>query len=146
MSFFKKLFGGGDPAPDTQGASKQVLALMSTELSIREPALNRALQLGDAAALQEVEEAIKRLTGKRQIDFYRPGGMHMGSPQEAYNQVVALARQKKFSQDPAFVQSLIPGVAYMNEQLMRELLTIDPKALAIYQLLGIQMQLKIQVG
>jgi hypothetical protein len=34
----------------------------------------------------------------------------------------------------------------MNQQLMQELAKLDAKALAIYQLLGIQMQLKMQVG
>jgi hypothetical protein len=34
----------------------------------------------------------------------------------------------------------------MNQQLMQELAKLDAKALAIYQLLGTQMQLKMQVG
>jgi hypothetical protein len=38
-----------------------------------------------------------------------------------------------------------PGVAFMNQELMQELARLNPKALAIYQLLGIQMQLKIQL-
>jgi len=143
MSFLKKLFGKGDPA---EGASPLVKDLIGDDMSARQAALGRVLNMGNREALDAVEEAIRRLTGKKEIDFYRPGGMRMGSPQDAYNQVVELARKGKMGDDPAHVQSLIPGVAFMNQQLMQELGRIDKKALTLYQLLGVQMQLKMKVG
>lgn len=131
---------------NAQGVSKLVGDLMSTNKTTRQAALGRVMSMRNREALEAVEEAVRRLTGKETIAFYKPGGMRMGSPQQAYNQVLELAREGKFSDDPALVQSLIPGVAFMNQNLMTELGRIDDKALAIYQLLGVQMQLKMQVG
>jgi len=104
------------------------------------------MNMRNRQALDAVEEAIKHLTGKQHIEFYRPGGMRMGSPQQAYDQILQLAREGKLSDDPALIQSLIPGVAFLNQDLMTELARVDANALAIYQLLGVQMQLKLQVG
>jgi len=120
--------------------------LMSTNKATRQAALGRVMSMRNRKALEAVEEAVKRLTGKQNIEFYKPGGMRMGSPQQAYNQVLEMAREGKLSEDPALVQSLIPGVAFMNQDLMTELGRTDAKALAIYQLLGVQMQLKMMVG
>jgi hypothetical protein len=137
---------GESQTPATEGASQLVENLMSVKMSTREAAISQVLSMGDHRALEAVEDAICRLTGKKNIEFYSPRGMRAGSPQAAYDQVMKLARSGEFSDDPVVVQSLIPGVAFMNQQLMRELAELDAKALAIYQLLGIQMQLKMQVG
>lgn len=131
---------------NAQGVSKLVGDLMSTNKATRQAALGRVMSMRNRKALEAVEEAVKRLTGKQNIEFYKPGGMRMGSPQQAYNQVLEMAREGKLSEDPALVQSLIPGVAFMNQDLMTELGRTDAKALAIYQLLGVQMQLKMMVG
>jgi hypothetical protein len=72
------------------------------------------------------------LTNKKNIKFYKPLGIHAGSLQVAYDQIIKLARSGKFSDDPALVQSLIPGVAFMNQHLMQELVKLDAKALTIY--------------
>lgn len=131
---------------DAQGGSKLVKDLMSTATSTRQAALGQVMGMRNRQALDAVEEAIRNLTGKQHIEFYRPRGMRMGSPQEAYDQILQLARDGKFADDPALVQSLIPGVAFLNQALMSELARVDAKALAIYQLLGVQMQLALQVG
>jgi len=131
---------------DAQEVSKLAGDLMSINKATRQGALGRVMNMRNQQALDAVEEAIKRLTGKQHIEFYKPGGMRMGSPQQAYNQILQMAREGKLSDDPALVQSLIPGVAFMNQDLMTELGRIDAKALAIYQLLGVQMQLKMLVG
>jgi hypothetical protein len=131
---------------NAQGVSKLVGDLMSTNKATHQAALGRVMSMRNRQALEAVEKAIKRLTGKQHIEFYKPGGMRMGSPQQAYNQILEMAREGKLSDDPALAQSLIPGVAFMNQDLMTELGRIDAKALAIYQLLGVQMQLKMLVG
>ena len=131
---------------NTQGVSKLVGDLTSTNKATRQAALGRVMSMRNREALDAVERAIKRLTGKQDIEFYKPGGMRMGSPQQAYNQILKMAREGKLSDDLALVQSLIPGVAFMNQDLMTELGHIDADALAIYQLLGVQMQLKMMVG
>lgn len=145
MSLLEKI-PGESQTPNTEGASQLVENLMSVKMSIREAAISQVLSMGNHQALEAVEDAICRLTDKENIEFYRPRGMRAGSPQAAYDQVMKLARSGEFSDDPVLVQSLIPGVAFMNQQLMQELAKLDAKALAIYQLLGIQMQLNMQVG
>jgi hypothetical protein len=137
---------GASQTPNTEGASQLVKNLLSVKMSTRGAAISQVLGMGDHRALEAVEEAIRRLSGKENIEFYRPRGMRAGSPQAAYDQVIKLARSGEFSDDPVLLQSLIPGVAFMNQQLMQELAELDAKALAIYQLLGVQMQLKMQVG
>lgn len=129
-----------------QGTSKLVKDLTSTNKSTRQAALAQVMNMRNRQALDAVEEAIKHLTGKQNIEFYRPGGMRIGSPQQAYDQILQMAREGKLADDPALTQSLIPGVAFLNQNLMSELARVDEKALAIYQLLGVQMQLKLQIG
>ena len=150
MSLLHKLLGKEKSASESSAKarkpSKLVKDLMSTVMATRQRAIGQVLQMRNRKALEAVEEAVKRLTGKEKIEFYRPGGMRGGSPQEAYDRVLKLAREGRFTDDPALVQSLIPGVAFMNNELMSKLALIDAKALAIYQLLGVQMQLKMQVG
>ena len=131
--------------PNTQEMQQLVEKLLSTHKPTRQAALGQALNMRSQQALNAVEEAIKRLTGKQNIEFYRTGGMRISSPQQAYNQILQMARDGQLAADPAFVQSLIPGVAFRNQDLMTELEHINAEALALYQLLGVQMQLSIWV-
>jgi hypothetical protein len=131
---------------NAQGPSKLVADLISASKATRQAALSRVLSMRNQQALDAVEEAIKRLTGKQHIEFYKPGGMRMGMPQQAYDQILQLAREGKFADEPALVQSLIPGVAFLNQDLMTELERADAEALTIYQYLGVQMQLKMMIG
>ena len=57
-----------------------------------------------------------------------------------------MAQEGQVVDNPERIQALIPSVAFMNQDLMENLARIDPQALAIYQLLGVQMQLKLQLG
>ena len=143
MSLINKLFGSKQ---SISVASNLVRNLMSTNMSIREAAISQVIQNKDKKSLEAVEDAIKRLTGKQKIEFYKPGGIRAGSPKEAYDKLVQLAKKKKFSDDPANIQSLIIGVSLLNNNLMQELSNIDAKELAIYQLLGVQMQLNTYLG
>ena len=115
-----------------QGISKLTGDLMSSNKATRQAALGRVMSMRNRQALDAVEEAIKQLTGKQHIEFYRAGGMRMGSPQQAYDQILQMAREGKLSDDPALVQSLIPGVAFLNQNLMTELTRIDEKALEAF--------------
>ena len=121
--------------------------LISANKAIRQAALGKVINMQNREALNAVEVSIKRLTGKQHIEFYKPGGMVLIRSGEAYNQILEIAREGRMADDPALIQSLIPRVSILeNQDLMTELERVDAKAMAIYQLLGVQMQLKAIVG
>lgn len=135
------------PAGGTSRASEELVqGLLSEDKATRQASLSRALQTADQVALDSVEEAIYRLAGRRDITFYQPGGLAMFSPQEAVDKVLALARDGRLLANPAETGSYIAKVAWLSNSLMDELDRLDPKALQIYQLLGVQMQLRLQLG
>ncbi len=132
--------------PDTQNASPLVNNLISSENKKRETAISQVLAMANYEALEAVENAIYRLTNKKDLQFYKPGGERSGYRQEVYNLILYFAHSGMLFDDPVLIQSLIPKVAQKNQQLMQELAEIDQSVLAIYQLLGIQMQLKMQMS
>jgi hypothetical protein len=132
-------------SPKVDGASNQVKDLMSADISRRGKAISQVLKAANRQALDDVESAIHRLTNKENLRFYKPTGFSKPS-QEAYNLLITLAQAGMFYDDPVFIQTLIPKIGEKNQELMEELTIIDQGALAIYQLLGIQMQIQYQVA
>jgi hypothetical protein len=89
-----------------------------------------------------VEKAIRQRTGKPDFQFYKPQGMFVSSPDEVMAQILEFSKTGQFTQEAELIQSLIPKVGLMNNELMDELLKISVKDLSLYQLLGVQMQLR----
>ena len=89
-----------------------------------------------------VEEAIRLRTRKPDFDFYKPQGLFASEPEGVKNQILQLSREGKFTQEAETIQALIPKVAFMNADLMQELAATSPRDLALYQLLGVQLQLR----
>jgi hypothetical protein len=123
-------------------------ALSSIEEEVRLPAINQVMSNPSQAGLELVEEALFRLTGKANIDFYHPrfGRVIAGDPQEAVDKIIALAQGGQFYTKPEEVQALIPKVGILNEELMISLYKLDQKLMAIYQLLGIHMQIALVIN
>ena len=70
-----------------------------------------------------------------------------GASEDAYRQIVQLAVAGQLLADPAATQRLIFLVGNaLNSQLMDELDNLGGRALQTYQLLGLQMQLRIMAG
>lgn len=143
-----QLFGALKSEPtEILNLSQLTKELISGSQQVRDTAIGKVLSLRNQESLDSVEIAIKQLTGKENIEFYRPGIMLGGfAPKEAYERILQIARDGKISEDPALVQSMIPKVSFLNQNLMQELERIDSNSLAIYQLLGIQIQLSIMLN
>lgn len=111
---------------------------------------DEVMKLGSRHALALVEQALARLAGRPTLSFHRPGGTLIRAPgagEEACRQIMSLARHDQLLADPAATQRLIIMVgSRLNSDLMDALCDYDTRALQIYQLLGLQMQLRIMAG
>ncbi len=124
--------------------------LTSTDFETYQQTRDRVVAMGSRAALPLVEQALAQLAHRPSLRFHRPEGMLVRSPgasTEAYNQIIRLADNGKLLDDPAHTQQLIVMVGQrLNGELMEELGLYHPRALQIYQLLGLQMQLSVMAG
>lgn len=124
--------------------------LTSADYDVYRQARDQVVGLGRRAALPLVEQALARLAGRSSLSFHRPGGFLMrsaGASKHAYQEIIQLADAGQLLADPAATQRLIVVVGQrLNGELMDELGLRDPRALQIYQLLGLQMQLSIMAG
>lgn len=145
----------GPPTPITSPAPKTrpepdpdlVKRLRNSHLPTREAAIAFVLANPGPESLSAVEEAIRTLSGKTDITFYKPGGYKERKPaQQVMNEVLEMAMGSQFMKDPAYLQSLIPMMGAYNQPVMVELGKIDNSYQALYQLLGVQMQLALQLG
>lgn len=124
--------------------------LASTDYDVYRQARDQVVGLGSRAALPLVEQALARLAGRPTLCFHRPGGFLVrsaGASEQAYQEIIRLADSGQLLADPAATQRLIVTVGQrLNGELMEELGLRDARALQIYQLLGLQMQLSIMAG
>lgn len=128
--------------------------LMSSNKFIRQNAIRNIIQSPIRKSLANVEEALARLADNAQIEFYRVGGLQFGTEercQGAYETILDFAKENKLLEDPPHTQSLIAllgsgPIRNLSDILMDELNALNQEVLRDYQLLGIQMQLAIQVG
>lgn len=133
------------PAPDTRGASPLVLDLIGQDIKKRAAAIDRLLKRPSRQTLDEVESAICRLVNKPALKFYKPAGFSRPS-QEIYDLLLAFARSGMFFEDPLLIQSMLPKIGERNQEMLQWLAANQPAALVLYQLLGVQMQLRYQVA
>lgn len=101
----------------------------------------------DSRALAGVEEAIARLANHQNIFFYRPSGSikrySQQEIQEAYDQIIHLARRDALLADPALTQALaliVDAQGHRGNELLNELPQYGLSFQA-YQLLGLQFTL-----
>ena len=90
-----------------------------------------------------VEEAIRLRTRKPDFDFYKPQGLFASEPEGVEKPDISNSPAKgNITQEAETIQALIPKVAFMNAELMQELAATSSRDLALYQLLGVQLQLR----
>jgi tetratricopeptide (TPR) repeat protein len=135
-------------SPLEESEAKFIQDLISNNTRVRQQALGEILKLGNRDALGYVEAAIKKITGLNDIQYYEVkfGRMRATDPNRTYIAIMQLVHDKTFFTNPGKVQSLIPGIGWKNDQLMSELHDNYPREFILYQLLGIQMQLKLSLN
>ena len=115
-----------------------------------EAGLQAALENPSISSLASIERAIMRRSSNQEPIFYRLGGEMVSSQNdinEARNMLLYLARNQELLENPAFSQYLIVrcGGSFGSEQLLRQMAACGAEALFAYQLLGVHMQVAIQV-
>lgn len=127
-----------------------VKGILNKNTTTRDEWLIRVLNMKNQIALASVEEAIARLAGHSDVDFFQPEGkvsLEPSEQQKATEKVLDLARQGKLLENIVLTQSIMACVGKSNNvSLLVQLGKISPKEQIVFQILGIQMQIAVMTG
>lgn len=115
-----------------------------------EGGLQEALKNPTVFSLASIEEAIMQRSSNKEPIFYRLSGQVITTQKEmdeAQSMLLYLARSYRLLENPAFSQYLIArsGGSFGGQQLLQKMAAQGSQALFAYQLLGVHMQVALQV-
>lgn len=145
MNLFTKLFGG-----NAKEARLEVLVgkLMAEDEATFLGGLREAVTYaprGDDFGLRAMSEAIRRRSGKSQVEFYEPslGGLtvrHGSELMQIEDRLLDLALKRALLADPATTQNLISaGLSFLGHERLKELALEISSLGGVEQFFGFQL-------